>query len=373
MALLTENFVSGPLLGGIDSSGELLEIHAEISERIPFVDLAEDVDQVPATLWDGQQEPELVYITDNPQNGFLTVIRGAEQTLPKAWREGTVLRLTISRDMVLAATNGVTSVNGQTGDVVLTKDDIGLDMVDNTADIDKPVSTATQTAIDALFATILQSTLDAIQPTLDTLQETIDTKAPIDSPSFIGPFNVNGAANFDSTANFVGAVTIQGALVMPVGSIKMWPSLTPPTGWLECGGQPVSRMDYPVLFTAIGTIFGPGDGVTTFNLPNFRGVVPRGVDNGRGLDTGRLIGSYQADGLAEHNHIMFKTTNGNVLEDIGENPTFFATSFTDNGDENNNYRIKGTEEEPDSGVTADTGEAETRVKSIATLFIIRVG
>lgn len=42
----------------------------------------------------------------------------------------------------------VTSVNGQTGDVTLTKTDIGLGNVDNTSDASKPVSTATQTALD---------------------------------------------------------------------------------------------------------------------------------------------------------------------------------------------------------------------------------
>ena len=44
----------------------------------------------------------------------------------------------------------VDSVNGQTGVVVLTKADIGLGAVDNTSDLAKPVSTATQTALDKL-------------------------------------------------------------------------------------------------------------------------------------------------------------------------------------------------------------------------------
>jgi hypothetical protein len=44
--------------------------------------------------------------------------------------------------------NIVMSVNGYTGVVVLTKADIGLDQVDNTSDADKPISTATQAALD---------------------------------------------------------------------------------------------------------------------------------------------------------------------------------------------------------------------------------
>lgn len=43
----------------------------------------------------------------------------------------------------------VASVNGKTGTVVLVKADVGLGNVDNTSDANKPVSTATQTALNA--------------------------------------------------------------------------------------------------------------------------------------------------------------------------------------------------------------------------------
>ena len=48
----------------------------------------------------------------------------------------------------IAAEGGVTSVNGKTGAVTLTKADVGLGNVDNTSDANKPISTATQTALD---------------------------------------------------------------------------------------------------------------------------------------------------------------------------------------------------------------------------------
>lgn len=48
----------------------------------------------------------------------------------------------------LTASNAVTSVAGRTGDVVLTKSDVGLANVDNTSDANKPVSTAQQTALN---------------------------------------------------------------------------------------------------------------------------------------------------------------------------------------------------------------------------------
>ena len=49
-----------------------------------------------------------------------------------------------------AQVNAVTSVAGKTGAVVLDKADVGLSQVDNTADLDKPVSTAVQAALDDL-------------------------------------------------------------------------------------------------------------------------------------------------------------------------------------------------------------------------------
>lgn len=48
-------------------------------------------------------------------------------------------------------TNEVTSVNGKVGTVVLDKTDISLSNVDNTSDINKPISTATQTALNAKY------------------------------------------------------------------------------------------------------------------------------------------------------------------------------------------------------------------------------
>ena len=49
----------------------------------------------------------------------------------------------------ISAAGQVTSVAGRTGAVVLTKTDVGLSNVDNTSDASKPVSTATQTALNA--------------------------------------------------------------------------------------------------------------------------------------------------------------------------------------------------------------------------------
>ena len=46
------------------------------------------------------------------------------------------------------STSGVSSVAGKSGDVTLTKNDVGLSNVNNTSDINKPISTATQNFVN---------------------------------------------------------------------------------------------------------------------------------------------------------------------------------------------------------------------------------
>jgi len=64
------------------------------------------------------------------------------------------------------------------------------------------------------------------------------------------------------------------------GMIMMWSGAiaTIPQGWLLCNGAAISRVDYADLFNAIGTIYGAGDGSTTFNLPNFINRSPMGAN-----------------------------------------------------------------------------------------------
>ena len=55
----------------------------------------------------------------------------------------------------------------------------------------------------------------------------------------------------------------------PVGSIIMLASNEVPDGYLLTDNSAVSRTVYSELFAKIGTIYGSGDGSTTFNLPSF--------------------------------------------------------------------------------------------------------
>lgn len=56
--------------------------------------------------------------------------------------------------------------------------------------------------------------------------------------------------------------------IAQTGDLKYTATNTAPDGWLKCDGSAVSRSIYSGLFSVIGTTYGPGDGVTTFNIPN---------------------------------------------------------------------------------------------------------
>jgi microcystin-dependent protein len=68
--------------------------------------------------------------------------------------------------------------------------------------------------------------------------------------------------------------------VFPTGTIVMYAKGgVPPLPWLLCDGREVSREEYQNLFLVINETYGPGDHVSTFNLPDLRGRVAVGVDS----------------------------------------------------------------------------------------------
>ncbi len=92
-------------------------------------------------------------------------------------------------------------------------------------------------------------------------------------------------------------VQAQGFDFVPAGAIMAWPATTPPTGWVLCNGQQLSRVTYNTLFRAIGTTYGSGNGSTTFNVPDLRGRFPLGK-----ADSG-LAGALANDGgVLDHTH-----------------------------------------------------------------------
>jgi microcystin-dependent protein len=95
--------------------------------------------------------------------------------------------------------------------------------------------------------------------------------------------------------------------------VVQYAGATVPYGWLACTGQAVSRTTYSRLFAIIGTKYGSGDGINTFNVPDYRGYFIRGLDEGRGLDLNRTLGSSQADDNVLHSHTSQDSPAANNL------------------------------------------------------------
>jgi microcystin-dependent protein len=74
-----------------------------------------------------------------------------------------------------------------------------------------------------------------------------------------------------------GVVGLFDHATLPAGMIAPFGSTTVPDGWLACDGSTVSRSTYSVLFSAISTTWGTGDGSSTFHLPDLEGAFLRGT------------------------------------------------------------------------------------------------
>ena len=102
---------------------------------------------------------------------------------------------------------------------------------------------------------------------------------------------------------------------LPIGTKIDFCGTVAPVDYLICDGSAYSRVTYAALFTVIGTTWGIGDGSTTFNVPNFQGVVTAGAGGTllSGSDTVGLSGGSKtvtlvANNLPSHIHSMI---NGN--------------------------------------------------------------
>ena len=133
-----------------------------------------------------------------------------------------------------------------------------------------------------------------------------------------------------------------------------YPKELPPTGFLLMDGQAITQEQYPILYSLYGA-----------NLPDMRGVFIRGWDNGRGLDSGRALLSYQLDALQNITGSLGGTRAG----------TLKGAFFVDNLESQSITGATGTGFPSvgfDASKVARTSE-ETRPKNVAFNYIVKAG
>ena len=106
----------------------------------------------------------------------------------------------------------------------------------------------------------------------------LDTAGNITAPYTVDNSTINISSNQIQVApGGITATQIQaGYGLVPTGSIMDFAGLTAPAQYLMCDGTAYSRTTYALLYGVISTYYGQGDGSTTFNVPDFRWLSPRG-------------------------------------------------------------------------------------------------
>lgn len=148
-------------------------------------------------------------------------------------------RLGVLDEIVISSGGAVTSVEGRTGAVLISADDVGLGSVDNTSDLAKPVSNATQAAINSAVAGIstgvtsiggqtgvvtlgdinldnVDNTSDANKPVSTAQQTALDLKADASDLNTIEwTLTANGSSDYIfSGPGFTGSETDPTIYVM---------------------------------------------------------------------------------------------------------------------------------------------------------------
>jgi microcystin-dependent protein len=158
-------------------------------------------------------------------------------------------------------------------------------------------------------------------------------------------------------------------------------------GWLYCDGSQLSITDYADLFAVIGTLHG-GDGIQTFNLPDYRGYLLRGVDDYTGRDpdansrTAANPGGVAGDnvGSTQNHTAALPVTKSFTLDSAGSHSHTVSNipNHSSSAAETGSYRSiwNGGNADTDSAgdhthTVSSGGDAETRPVNAYVNFIIR--
>jgi phage-related tail fiber protein len=157
------------------------------------------------------------------------------------------------------------------------------------------------------------------------------------------------------------------------GEVAYFALTTAPAGWLKANGALISRTTFARLFARIGTTYGAGDGSTTFALPELRGEFIRGLDDGRGSDPSRTLGTYQNGSLVVAD-ITNSSINLPVPYGLGVGNTALANLGYDLINPltyPNAYIMLGTAIDTQALTFADTVAGQARPRNQALLACIR--
>lgn len=150
----------------------------------------------------------------------------------------------------------------------------------------------TQLATTAFVKAALAALVASSPAALDTLNEL--AAALGNDPNFATTMTnaLAGKQPLDNTLTALSGKSVAVLLeylglgdgsALPVGVPVPWPAATAPTGWLKCNGAAFTAAQYPKLAMAYPALV----------LPDLRAEFIRGWDDGRGIDSSRVLLSSQ--------------------------------------------------------------------------------
>lgn len=183
-----------------------------------------------------------------------------------------------------------------------------------------------------------------------------------------GRFQLKQAVNpkTGSQVSDIGKLITDSLDIMEVGEVAL-------------NGASLSRSEHPILWAKVQATsnlvdqgkknadqktyagyYGTGDGSTTFTLPIVGGEFIRMFDDGRGVDKGRVFGSWSSDEIKSHRHgiITADVYNPASAFVINDNSGDFIVS-SDNISRGANATVR-----PGRYITEYAGSSETRPRSI---------
>ena len=145
------------------------------------------------------------------------------------------------------------------------------------------------------------------------------------------------------------------------GSVQLFAGSSAPSGWLICNGQAISRTTYAALYAVIGTIYGVGDGSTTFNIPNLVNKTVRG-SNSLGKTGGADTVTLSTANMPAHTHGVGTLATNNT----GAHTHNIRTEGTDS---HGNNSVAGGFYNPDMTRSTESAGAHTHTISGSTASV----
>lgn len=196
-----------------------------------------------------------------------------------------------------------------------------------------------------------------------------------------------------ATQTEVGDGTSQNTIVTPAtlskslaGMVALFPGTSAPNGWIKLNGATgLSRTLYANLWAfalSSGNVaasdgarqdgqFGPGNGSSTFSLPDYRGNFVRGWADGRAVDTGRAIGTLQTDTIINHNHTVTSTITTNIPVATAATVGTDTVAIVQPLIANSTYANVTASAVNVVGNPSTGGGTETRPRNVAALYCIK--